>query len=119
MILFVWKICQELVSGYTMNFTPRTDRTGRKAIPANVSKSSTATVRRARAATLAVKGANLFNLLPVNLRNSDHRDISMFKNHLDIYLQDIPDKPTVSGMGRVAESNSLLHQIPLFEINQF
>ena len=41
----------------------------------------------------------------------------MFKNHLDIYLQNIPDEPTCAGMGRVAETNSLLHQVPIFERN--
>ena len=36
MIIFVWKICQDLVSGYTIPFTSCSDRTGRKAIPATV-----------------------------------------------------------------------------------
>ena len=48
-------------------------------------------VRRARAATLAVKGVKLFNSMPAQLRNSEHGDVLMFKNHLDIYLQGIPD----------------------------
>ena len=70
-------------------------------------------VKKARNGSLAVKGAQLFNLLPINLRNSDHGDVPMFKNHLDIFLADIPDQPTVSGLGRAAETNSLLHQIPI------
>ena len=66
-------------------------------------------VRQARAGSLAVKGAQLFNAMPASVRNSDHGDVLMFKNHLDIYLQNIPDQPTVSGLVRGAQTNSLLH----------
>ena len=115
MIIFLWKITQQLVSGYSIMFTSRTSRTGRKAVPLQVPQSAPAAVKRARAGTLAVKGTQLFNSLPASIRNSEHGDILMFKNHLDIYLQDIPDEPTVSGLVRGAETNSLLHQIPFYE----
>ena len=114
-VIFLWKISQGLVSGYNVAFTPRSDRTGRKVIPAQVVMSSPAAVRNARAGSLAVKGAQLFNLLPTNLRNSDQGDILMFKNHLDIFLENIPDQPSVTGLMRGAQTNSLLHQIPLYE----
>ena len=117
MIIFIWKISQGMVSGYNIPFTSRTSRTGRKAVPAPVSQSSPASVRRARAGSLAVIGAQLFNIMPAHIRNSEHGDVLMLKNHLDIYLQDVPDEPTVAGLGRVAETNSLLHQVPIFEAN--
>ena len=63
------------------------------------------------------KGVALFNPLPIYLRNSDHGDTAMFKNHLDIYLANIPDQPTVAGLARGAQSNSLLHQIPMYELS--
>ena len=107
MIIFVWKISQGFVSGY--------NRTGRKAILPHTAQSATATVKQARAGTLAVRGAKLFNAMPTSLRNSDHGDVLMFKNHLDIYLQNIPDQPTVAGLTRAAQSNSLIHQVPLYE----
>ena len=115
MCIFLWKISQGLVLGYTIPFTSRTSRTGRKAVPAQVMQSAPAAVRRARAGSLAVKGAQLFNLLPDQLRNSDHGDVPMFKNHLDIFLANIPDEPTVSGLVRRADTNSLLNQIPIYE----
>ena len=115
MIIFIWKISQGLVSGYDIPFTPRTDRTGRKAVPVFVPQSAPANVRNARAGTLAVKGAQLFNTLPANIRNNEDGDILMFKNHLDLFLQDIPDQPTMPGLVRGAESNCLLHQVPYFE----
>ena len=84
------------------------------AIPKQVDRKSPAVVKKARENSLGVKGALLFNLLPDSLRtmNTDHVD--MFKNHLDIFLTSIPDQPTVAGLGRAAETNSLLHQLPMF-----
>ena len=43
----------------------------------------------------------------------------MFKNHLDIFLSDIPDQPTVAGLVRGAASNSLLNQIPFIDTQFF
>ena len=117
LIIFIWKISQELVEGYSIPFTERGSRTGRKAVPAVVPPAAKSAVRRARAATLAVKGVKLFNSMPAQLRDSEHGDVLMFKNHLDIYLQSIPDEPTVHGYGRAAPTNSLLDQVPLYEIN--
>ena len=116
-IIFIWKISQGLVDGYSMLFTARDSRTGRKAVIAMTPSAAPAAVKKARAASLAVKGAQLFNCMPAQLRNSDHGDIPMFKNHLDIYLETIPDEPTLPGQGRAASTNSLLHQVPLHELN--
>ena len=101
-------------AGYDVNFTSGGIRRGRMAIPKQVDRKSPAAVKKARENSLGVKGALLFNLLPDSLRtmNTDHVD--MFKNHLDIFLTSIPDQPTVAGLGRAAESNSLLHQLPMF-----
>ena len=38
----------------------------------------------------------------------------MVQNHLDVFLSSIPDQPTMTGLGRSSETNSLLHQLPLF-----
>ena len=115
LVIFIWKTSQGLVEGYDLSFTNPESRTGRKAVPYHVNRSASACVRRARERSLGVKGVQLFNLLPVQLRNSDHGDVEMFKNHLDIYLSSIPDQPTIGGLTRPAQTNSLLHQIPLYE----
>jgi hypothetical protein len=91
LIIYIWKISQGLVEGYDIPFTPLDTRTGRKAVPAKGSSCST------------------------QLRNSDHGDVDMFKNHLGIYLSNILDQPTVAALSRGAQSNSLLHQVPLYE----
>ena len=114
-IIMLWKISQGLVCGYDVPFTSRASRTGRRAVPATVVKASPACVRQAREGSLAVKGVQLFNLMPAQLRNSEHGDVDMFKNHLDFYLGNIPDEPTTGGLVRGALTNSLLHQVPLYE----
>ena len=117
MILFLWKISQGKVSGYNMNFCA-SDRRGLYAVPQPVPRSAPSNVRKAREATLGVRGARLFNLLPIYVRNCEVTSIESFKSILDKYLSNIPDQPTVSGLVRAAESNSLLHQIPLTERSQ-
>ena len=115
MVIFIWKVSQGLVSGYDISFTSRSSRTGRKAVPVTISSTCPASVSRAKAGSLAVKGVQLFNILPAHIRNSEHGDVLMLKNHLDLYLKDIPDQPTMPGLTRGAETNSLLHQVPLYE----
>ena len=89
-------------------------RTGRWALPAEVPRQGVSSrVRNAKENSLRVKGALLFNLLPLVLRNADHGDVLMFKNNLDIYLSTVPDQPTTQGLVRGAITNSLIHQIPM------
>ena len=89
-MIFLWKLSQGLVSGYHSNFTPTYNRTGSKVVPTTMSKGQ-ACLRKVKEGCLASKGADLFNCMPIIIRNSDHGDVSMFKNHLDHYLQNVPD----------------------------
>ena len=71
-------------------------------------------------ASLAVKGVNLFNLLPQYIRNfnaSNPAEVKMFKMKLDKFLEGVPDQPTIPGRQRAAATNSLIHQIPLLLLN--
>ena len=112
-----YMISQGLVKGYSVDFTSEGGRRGRVALPQGVVQSSPAMVRRARESSLGVKGAKMFNLLPPMLRNINAVDVDVFKTALDNFLTKIPDQPTVAGLGRAAESNCLLHQLPLFLLN--
>ena len=47
------------------------------------------------------------------LRNERSRDVKVFKNHLDKFLAQAPDQPTIAGLARAAKTNSLLDQLPL------
>ena len=111
-IIFVWKISMGLVKGYKLDFI-FSPRRGWSAIPKPICKSAPASVRNARESSLAVKGAALFNLCPRGLRDmaSDHQD--RFKENLDAWLFSIPDQPSIPDCQRAAETNSLLHQVPM------
>ena len=113
-MIFIWKISQGMVSGYDVDFTSGGIRRGRMVTPKQVDRKSPASVRKARESSLGVRGDILFNLLPDSVRTMNTEHVDTFKNHLDIFLISIPDQPTVAGLGRAAESNSLLHQLPLF-----
>ena len=115
MIIFLWKISQNMVEGYSVPFST-SDRRGRTVVPHQVDPRSPAPVRRARESSLTVKGARIFNLLPVTLRNMDSDNIDIFKSELDTFLSLVPDQPTIPGHPRAAESNSLLHQIPILRL---
>ena len=114
MIIFLWKISQGLVNGYDVTFTTDQGRRGRYIIPKTAAKSAPTSVKKARESSLAVKGALIFNLLPASIRSMNTDHIETFKNNLDAFLSQVPDQPTVAGQQRAAESNSLLHQIPMF-----
>ena len=73
-------------------------------------------VRKARESSLSVKGARIFNLLPDFILNIDSDNVDQSKSQLDMFLSSVPDEPTTSGLTRGAESNSLLHQIPLMRL---
>ena len=113
-IIFLWKISQGMVSGYDLNFTSGMGRRGRMIIPNTVVRAAPSCVKNARERSLGVRGAQIFNLLPENLRSTNSQHIDLFKNHLDVFLSSIPDQPTMTGLGRAAQSNSLLHQLPMF-----
>ena len=111
-ICFLWKISQGLIEGFPIKWQ-WSDRRGRLAIPSNIPRSAPSNVQKARERFLTVHGVRLFNLLPKRLRNENSGDFPLFKNHLDIFLTQIPDQPTTSGLVRAAQTNSLLDQVPL------
>ena len=89
------------------------------AIPNNINRTAPAIVKKDRERSLGVHGARLFNLLPQNLRNENSGDFLLFKNHLDIFLSEIPDQPTTHGLVSAAATNSLLDQVPLIVTQDF
>ena len=103
-----------MIKGYSVPFSI-SERRGRTVVPHQVDPRAPAVVRRARESSLSVKGARIFNLLPVTLRNIDSDKVENFKSELDKFLSLVPDQPTIPGHPRAAETNSLLHQIPIFK----
>ena len=115
-IIFLWKISQNLVKGYSIEFK-EDNRRGRLAMQKPVKWHCPAAIKNARQSSLGVRGAKLFNILPKELRNISSQKADKFKSALDKFLSLVPDQPTIPGRGRAAETNSLLHQLPLLERN--
>ena len=113
-MIFLWKISQGLVSGYDVEFSFGSLSRGRHIIPQTVNRSAPVLVRNVRERSIGVRGAHLFNLLLDSIRTMNTEHVEMFKTHLDIFLESIPDQPTGTGLGRAAESNSLIRQLPMF-----
>ena len=80
-------------------------------------KNAPAAVRKAREASLSVKGARLFNVLPRDLRDTNTGTVDQFKARLDDWLATIPDQPTIEGRQRAASTNYLLDQVILLHAN--
>ena len=110
-IIFIWKISVGLVKGYNLNFE-NNPRRGKHVKERNMPKNIPTNVKRAREASLSVRGAKIFNMLPKSLRNFSSDKVDGFKSKLDSFLKTVPDQPTIQGRRRGAETNSLIHQIP-------
>ena len=78
MIIFVWKISQGLVQGYTIDFND-SERRGMLAVTKPYISSAPAAVKRAREASLGVKGCRLFNLLAMSIRSMKSTTVDQFK----------------------------------------
>ena len=109
-ILFIWKVLQGYVSGYSIP-TSQNPRRGRLVEVAKYPSTAPAAVRRARESSLSVHGAQVFNLLPRDLRDISTGIVDQFKARLDDWLQTIPDQPTIPGRTRAAPTNSLIDQV--------
>ena len=111
-IIFLWKVAQGLVKGYQATFT-QSERRGRLMKVSPLCNQSPAAVKKARESSLQVRGAQLFNCIPRELRDTFTGTTDQFKAGLDKWLSTIPDQPTVPGRVRAAASNSLLEQVSL------
>ena len=113
-MIFLWKIAEGLVKGYSIDFAECDGgRKGRTALSKPYMRTAPAAVRRARESSLGVKGCRLFNLLPAELRSKTGCSVDTFKKYLDNFLATVPDQPTVSGLTRAACSNSLIDQLAM------
>ena len=112
-IILVWKVAESLVDGYSLTFL--NTRRGRECNVQRINAGALRMVGRARSGSLACLGAKLFNMMPRELR-----DISCgpetFKKKLDNHLKMFPDQPTIAGRARAAQTNSLVHIIPMTEV---
>ena len=101
MIILIWKVAMGLTDGYSMSFKGEHSRRGKECAVTEVVLGSPACVRKARSNSLTVKGAQMFNLLPSNLRNFTSDKVIHFKVKLDDFLKSIPDQPTIAELSLI------------------
>jgi len=116
-VIYVWRILEgqvpnitSVVGGLNKITAKWHPRRGRECILKAVNRSSPKQVQRLIDASLPVHGQQLFNTLPLEIRNIMGCTVDSFKRRLDRYLKTIPDEPQIPGYTaqRRAESNSLL-----------
>ena len=124
-IIYVWKILESHVPNISCEGDSgikklHSLRNGRSCTISPLLNSTPTAIQRLREGSLTYHGAKLFNALPKDLRNTTNCSTLAFKHKLDKFLAQIIDQPLVDGYtsGRQAESNSLLHTIPLAHRNQ-
>ena len=83
---FLWKISHGFIRGYVVTFTSSEPR----GVTILLNK-------------IDVKGAQLFNILPVPLKNFNSDSVDSFKNS---FLKSVPAQPIDSGLNRAADTNS-------------
>lgn len=113
-IILMYKILNGLVPNPGIKFRPE----GRNGIMADLPlyKKGPSYVQTLRYNSFNFIGPQLFNLLPPELSNYRAPEgtqdlVSSFKNQLDKFLSKFPDEPTIQGISRQANSNSLVDQI--------
>ena len=109
-IIFIWKCMQGFVQGYPIN-TLQSPRRGRLVEVSPFPNQAPSAVKKAREASLSVKGARLFNLIPRDLWDTNTGTVDQFKFRLNEWLATVPDQPTIQGRQRAASTNSLLDQV--------
>ena len=112
MIIYTWRMLEGQVPDITSGkiyYINEGSRLGRKCSSPSIRNNAPPDVKRIRYASLAVKGPQLFNILPAELRNLGNRSIEIFKRALDKFLAVVPDEPLIPGYTamRRADSNSL------------
>ena len=117
-IIYVWKILEGLVpnlTGRSQVMGRSTIRLGRTCVVPPVVTAAKNRSQRLREGSFCVKGPMLFNSIPSHLRNMTGVSHVEFKKELDKFLKTIADEPLMCGYTarRRAESNSLLHMIPV------
>ena len=94
----------------------QSSRNGRYCTYPNVNRQSSIKLQNIRSSSFIVHASKLFNVLPKEIRNISHCTVDMFKSHLDLFLESVPDMPHLPGLGKYCpvSSNSLIDMVPVY-----
>ena len=112
-IIYIWRILENQVPDFTSGKIYSINeggRLGRKCSFPNISTQASADIKKIRYSSLSVKGSQLFNIIPPEIRNINSCPVEVFKRALDKFLSVVPDEPLIPGYTamRRTNSNSLL-----------
>ena len=107
-VIYTWKTIEGITPSVGIT-TCNSPRLGRFCKVPTLGRHSTGKIRTLRQNSPTVRGPQLFNSLPPDIRNITGCATNIFKNKLDRYLSQIPDKPRTPGYPMQAESNSIVH----------
>ena len=114
LIIYIWKILEDMVPNIGEETSKvrcfNNIRRGRLCIVPPLNMRSMASVRTLKEQSFAVRGPQLFNVMPPEIRDYVG-SLEGFKKRLDKYLFTVPDKPSMPQYPQPAASNSLLDQI--------
>ena len=115
-IIYIWRILEHQVPDITSGkiFSINVGgRLGRKTSFPPISNNAPSEIKKIRYASLSMKGPQLFNILPADIRNLNSCSVDIFKRALDRFPTNVPDEPLIPGYTamRRADSNSLLDMI--------
>ena len=121
-IIYVWKILNDLAPNFKGDLKIErvyiSERNGIKCVVPRTVSHATQRMRTIRENTLRIRGINLFNKLPVELRQpgigsdlEEPKRINKFKSLLDKILKTIPNQPYLHGHPTTINGNSILDHI--------
>ena len=115
MIIYTWCILERQVPDFSNGKICAKNhiRLGRSCTFPVINNRAPKPAQKMRHASLAVRGPQLFNVLPQEVRNRSGCSVEAFKKMLDSYLATVPDEPQIQGytLLRRADSNSLLDMV--------
>ena len=91
-IIYIWKMINNLVPNFGIG-TKYLSRSGKVCIVRQISRTATHKIGTICSASLRVRGCQLFNAMPPEIRNLENVKTSVFKQRLDAFLTTIPDTP--------------------------
>ena len=94
-IIYTWMILEGLVPNCGLEEIQTGRRRRELKVPPLKGKQA---IRSIREQSFQVKGPQLFNSLPKNIKNITKVSVEEFKAHLDKYIENVPDEPSVDGL---------------------
>ena len=116
--MYVWKVLENIAppivdsTGRYLLFNKFNDRLGRSCTVPPLVKRGTQFIQTMKNNSFLVLGAQLFNILPHNIRNITNCKFELFKSAVDGFLSSVPDEPHLNGYNNRtngAVSNCLLN----------